>query len=144
MTPEKEKLLFSKIDLSGTNIWDPEHIKQTRELFKDYAHIFTLESLDMGHTLVVKHKIKLDNYTPFKERYHRIPPNLFDKVRNHLKEMLEVGAIQHSNSPWASAVVLIRKKDGSLHYCIDLRSLDARPSRMHTVYPILRRLIVIL
>ena len=106
--------MLSKIDLSGTNNWDPEYIEQTRELFKDYTHIFALESLDMGHTSVVKHKIKLDNYTPFKERYHRIPPNLFDEVRNHLKEMLEIGAIWHSSSPWASAVVLVRKKNGSL------------------------------
>ena len=126
LTPEKEKLLFSNIDLSGTNNWDPKHIKQTRELFKDYAHIFALESLNMGHTPVVKHKIKLDNYTPFKERYCRIPLNLFDEVRNHLKEMLEVGAIWRSSSPLASAVVLIRKKDGSLQFCFDLRCLNAR------------------
>ena len=80
----------------------------------------------MGHTSVVKHKIKLDNYTPFKERYCRIPPNLFDEVRNHLKEMLEIGALQCSSSPRASTEVLIRKKDGSLQFCIDLRCLNAR------------------
>ena len=114
--------MFSKIDLSGTNNWDPEYIKQTRKLFKDYVHVFALESLDMGHTSVVKYKIKLDNYTPFKESYRRIPPNLFDEVRDHLKEMLEVGAIQCSSSPWASTVVLIRKKDGSLQFCIDLNA----------------------
>ena len=80
----------------------------------------------MGHASLVKHKIKLDNYTPFKERYRCIPPNLFEEVKNHLKEMLQIGAIRCSNSPWASAVVLVRKKDRSLWFCIDLRRLNAR------------------
>ena len=39
--------------------------------------------------------------------------------------MLEIGAIKHSNSPWASVVVLARKKDGILRFCIDLRKLNA-------------------
>ena len=125
LTPEKEKLLFEKIDLSGADGWDPKLVEEAKQLFRKYAHIFALESLDMGHMSMVKHEIKLDNYTPFKERYHRIPPNLFDEVKNHLKEMIEVGAIRKSNSPWASAVVLVRKKDGSLRFCIDLRKLNA-------------------
>ena len=44
----------------------------------------------------------------------------------HLKEMVEIGAIWKLNSPWASAVVLVRKKDGSLRFCIDLRHLNNR------------------
>ena len=40
--------------------------------------------------------------------------------------MLEIGAIWKSNSPWASAVVLVRKKDGSLRFFIDLRKLNAQ------------------
>ena len=39
--------------------------------------------------------------------------------------MIEVGAIRKSNSPWASAVVLVRKRDGSLRFCIDLHKLNA-------------------
>ena len=126
LTTEKEKLLFSKVDLYSTQEWDPKLLEEAKQLFRKYAHIFALESLDMGHTSMVKHKIRLENYTPFKERYHRIPPNLFDEVRNHLKEMIEVGAIRKSSSPWASAVVLVRKKDGSLRFRIDLRKLNAR------------------
>ena len=110
LTPEKERLLFNKINLSGADSWDPKLVEEAKQLFREYAHIFALENLDMGHTSMVKHEIRLDNYAPFKERYHRIPPHLFDEVKNHLKEMIEVGAIHKSNSPLASAVVLVRKK----------------------------------
>ena len=74
---------------------------------------------------MVKHKIKLNNYTPFKERYRRKPPQQYDEVREHLKEKLEIGVIRKSNSPWASAVALVQKKDGSLRFCIDLHKLNA-------------------
>ena len=50
----------------------------------------------------------------------------YEEVKQHLKEMLEIVAISESKSPWVSAVVLVRKKDGSLRFCIDLRKLNAR------------------
>ena len=73
LTPETESLLFSKIDLDGAKEWSEELKVKTKDLFQEYAHIFALESLDMGHISFVKHKIKLDNYTPFKERYRHTP-----------------------------------------------------------------------
>ena len=39
--------------------------------------------------------------------------------------MLKVGAICKSTIPWASPVVLVWKKDGSLRFCIDLRKLNS-------------------
>ena len=75
---------------------------------------------------MVKHTIKITNPNPFKERYWRIPPHQFEEVRKHLREMEDIGAIRRSNIPWASPVVLVKKKDGSLRFCIDLRKLNAR------------------
>ena len=48
------------------------------------------------------------------------------EVRQHLKEMLEAGAIRPSKSPYSSNVVLVRKMDGSLRFCIDFRKLNSR------------------
>ena len=97
-----------------------------RESIIKHNRVFAVDDLELGKTDLVKHEIKLDNYVPFKERYRRIPPHQYEEVRKHLNEMLEIGAIWKSNSTWASAVVLVRKKDGSLRFCIDLRKLNVR------------------
>ena len=49
---------------------------------------------------------------------------MYDDVRAHIQEILDISAIQKSHSPWASAVILVWKKDGSLRFCIDLRKLN--------------------
>ena len=61
---------------------------------------------------------------PFKEHYWCIPPHMYDDVKAHLQEMLEIGAIQKLHNLWVSAVVLVWKKDGSLKFYIDLRKLN--------------------
>ena len=50
---------------------------------------------------------------------------MVEEVRNHLREMLESGAIRPSQSTWCNAIILVRKKDGGLHFCIDFRCLNA-------------------
>ena len=62
----------------------------------------------------MKHVIKVTDGTPFKEQFRQILLPLVEEVWNHLREMLESGAIQPSQSAWCNAVVLVRKKDGGL------------------------------
>ena len=118
---ERQALLLDKLDLSGLEAWPTEQAEKARGLLREYHDIFSLEKHDMGHTNATRHKIVLKDpdTPPFKERFCRIPPPQLDEVREHLKLMLDAGVVQPSNSPWCNAVVLVRKKDGPLRFCID-------------------------
>ena len=67
LTPEQEKRFFEKLDLSGNQEWPSELREKTKNLFRRYGYLFALENLDLGHTSLVKHKIRLTDNTPFKE-----------------------------------------------------------------------------
>ena len=124
---ERQDLLLEKLDLSGLEAWPEDQAGKAHSLLKEFRDIFSLEKCDMGHTNATKHKIVLKDpdTLPFKERFRRIPPPQLDEVREHLKLMLDAGVIRPSNSPWCNAVVLVRKKDGLPHFCIDFRKLNS-------------------
>ena len=124
---ERQDLLLEKLDLSNLEAWPQEQAEQAHSLLREYHDIFSLEKHDMGHTNATKHKIVLKDpdTPPFKERFRRIPSPQLDEVREHLKLMLDAGVIRPSNNPWCNAVVLVRKKDGSLCFCIDFRKLNS-------------------
>ena len=130
LSPEQMKILFEQIKLEeGTAEWTEEQRNQVKSVIEKYSFLFAMGSLDLGWTDLIKHHIELKDYTPIKDRYRRIPSHQYKEVRKHLKEMLDIRAIRRSNSPWASPVVLVHKKDGSLRFCIDLRKLNARTVR---------------
>ena len=65
----------------------------------------------------------------FQRKIPKNTPHQFEEVRKQLQEMLKIGAVKHSNSQWASTVVLVWKKDGSLRFCVDLRKLNSHSQR---------------
>ena len=105
--------------------WDPTVQQKAHNLICEYACIFSWNDLDLGKTLIIKHSNKLTDPTSLKYCYRCIPPGMYEEVKAYIQEMLDVGAIWPSNSPWASAVVLVQKRDGKLKFCIDLRRLNA-------------------
>ena len=103
---------------------EPEQVREVKEHLNKWQEVFSLHDLDLGHTSKVKHKIQLTDNTPFKDKYRRIPPSMIDEVGAHLKEMIDLKVIRPSQSPYCSNVVLVRKKDNTLRFCIDLRKLN--------------------
>ena len=100
---------------------DKEHL---RKLLKDYQDVFAIPGEELGRTHVVEHGIDTGTASPIRQPYRRLPLSKKEEVERELQQMLEQGIISDSTSPWASPVVLVRKKDGSCRFCIDYRALN--------------------
>lgn len=121
---ETEKEFFGKFKLEDD--LTAEQVNQIQVLFLEYRDIFSTGDFDIGYTDIIKHRIDVTNDIPFKQRHRYIPPSMYEEVRNHLRQLLDQGIIKESASPWASGVVLVRKKDGKLRFCVDYRKLNER------------------
>lgn len=117
----------------GDQLW-PEQVKQLNMLLSRHLEAFSING-EIGCTDLVQHSIELiDNAKPFVEPLRRRPLMHVEETRNQVKRMLEDGIIEESNSPWASAYVLAKKKSGELRLCIDFRRLNNSTKKL--VYPL--------
>jgi hypothetical protein len=93
-------------------------------LVHKYADAFATPDGQLGGTDLVKHSIDTGNARPIKTPYR--PPTFAKRaiIDENLDKMLENDIIEPSNSPWASPVVLTKKKDGTHRFCVDLRKLN--------------------
>ena len=94
-------------------------------LLLEFKDIFSQNNGDIGRTSQVQHSIDTGNAPPIRQHTRRTAPAVREQYGKLIQEMLDKDVIQHSSSPWASPVVLARKKDGSVRFCIDYRKLNA-------------------
>ena len=99
--------------------------EQVRQLLVEYADVFSKGPMDLGHTDAVKHHIRTGNAPPIRQQPRRLPIALREEANKAVEEMKSQGVIEPSSSPWSSPVVLVRKKDGSVRFCVDYRKLNS-------------------
>ena len=98
---------------------------QLIELLKEHHAAFSLEDGERGETDLVEMEIDTGDAKPKRQRIRRMPFAVRQEVSRQLKSMQSMGVIQPSNSPWASPVVMVRKKDGTSRFCVDYRELNS-------------------
>ena len=76
---------------------------------------------------MVEHAIGTGSSHPIKQRHCRTLVAFWSEEEKEVKSMLEQGIIEPSNSPWYSSVCLVRKKDGSIRFCVDYKLLNDCP-----------------
>lgn len=109
------------IDLSKLSA---EEQGQVRSLLKKYSSVFSAHDTDLGCTNLISHDIPVLDDIPVRQRYRRIPPSEYEVVKEHINQLLGAEVIRESSSPYASPIVLVKKKDGSPRMCVDYRQLN--------------------
>ena len=118
--PSRLKQLYE----NSSSELQPDEKLALKQLLYDYSDIFAKDEFDLGNFTEIEHSIDTGNAKPVKERMRRTPSCFVDEEEAHLKKMLDAGVIQPSISEWCSAPVLIRKRDGTVRWCIDYRKLN--------------------
>lgn len=91
-----------------------------------WRELFSRDEFDVGLARSTEHRIRLQEDKPFRERSRRVPLGDLDDLREQLNELQRTKVIKESRSPYASPIVLVRKKNGSIRLCIDYRTLNRR------------------
>ena len=121
--------LFDELDLSSLELWTPELMDTAHQLLAKCHDVFLLDPAELGCNHSTEHIIKVTDDIPFKEWFKQIPPLMVEEVRNHLKEMFKSGTIRPSQSAWCNVMVLVWKKDGGLHFCINFCCINAHTKK---------------
>ncbi|UYV65911.1 hypothetical protein LAZ67_3005874 [Cordylochernes scorpioides] len=111
-----------------------EERNQVLMLLYEYKEMFAAPDDYNGRTHLVRHKIKTNSDIPIRKNPYRVSLREREIINNQIDKMLKKGIISHSSSPWASPVILVKKKDGTFRFCVDYRNLNSITTTASTLH----------
>ena len=93
-------------------------------LLKEFSNTLSVDEYDIGQTGVIEHHIDTGQHPPIRQALRRHPPPHLQAIRDQTELMMKQRIIEPSVNGWTSNVVLVRKKDNTLRYCVDYRRLN--------------------
>ena len=94
-----------------------------QDLLQEFKDVFSTNLPDgLSPSREADHSI--EGQKPIRKLAYRLIHSKTQEVENKLNKYLDKGFIWPSSSPWASLILLIKKKDGSMRMCIDYRALN--------------------
>ena len=102
------------------------------DLLNEYQDVFATCEIPFSRIRISQHRIITGESKPIKQAPRRLPLHLREKAEEEIEKMLAKGIIEPSSSSWSSPVVLVKKKDGMIRFCIDYRKVNGDS------YPLLR------
>nr|XP_021325913.1 uncharacterized protein LOC110438340 [Danio rerio] len=92
-----------------------------RHLIGQFPDVF---SYLPGQTSLLQHDIRTPPGVIIRQRPYRVPEARRQAIEEEIKQMLKLGVIEPSSSPWSSPIVMVPKPDGTLRFCNDFRRLN--------------------
>ena len=131
-SPESEYVDLSEEEEESNkpDTYDLAHLtadqaQQVEALVQEFPELFK-ENAPLGVVPGIKHQIRtVPNAFPVRTKQWRMPETSRTEIRKQCDDMLNMGVVEPSASPWLSPVVLVRKKDGKLRFCVDFRKINA-------------------
>jgi len=102
----------------------PDKRVVAERLILENSDVFSRSDFDLGRSSLVHHRIDTGNDRPFKEQLRRHPLVHLEYIDKQVDKMLRADVIEPCASPWSSNVVLAKKSDGSLRFCVNYRRLN--------------------
>jgi transposase InsO family protein len=134
--PPNRQHLFDELELDANPHLTPTQKVELKALVHEYADIFQPSTEGLQQTDCVHHHIDTGNAQPTNSPPYRVSPSERKVISEQIADMLHDDLIRPSQSPWASPVILVAKKDGSKRFCVDYRRLNQVTKR--DVYPLPR------
>ena len=128
--------LFDDLEIDANPHLTESQKAELKNLVIEYSDIFQPSTAGLQQTDYVHHHIDTGNAKPSNSPPYRVSPTERQVISDQIDSMLHDDIISPSQSPWASPVILVEKKDGTKRFCVDYRRLNNVTKR--DVYPLPR------
>ncbi|XP_064622571.1 uncharacterized protein LOC135484814 [Lineus longissimus] len=112
------------VDLLGCEL-DEEQLNHLKDCLRQNSDVFSKTTNDIGLAHLVTHTIDTGPVAPIKQKPRRLPFYERDTVFGQVGDMSQDIIVENCTGPWSSPVVLVKKKNGDLRFCVDYRKLNA-------------------
>lgn len=99
--------------------------QKVRDVLAQFLDVFAMKDGDFGRTKLFPHRIETGDAKAINLRQYRLPHAHIEEVNRQTREMLDMGIISPSVSPWNAPVILVKKKNGTARFCVDYRKLNS-------------------
>ena len=106
-------------------LWGASACESLDNILNEFDDLFMKRKADIGRCTIAKHTIEVEpGAVPHREGARRMSPEKAERANQEVRSLLALGMIEPSLSPWASGIVMVKKKSGELRFCCDFRPLN--------------------